>query len=188
MLRTLPVTRDYRWTQRLAVIALFTFLTALSAQIKFYFGSPVPVTLQVLVVLLAGMVLGARDGALSQVFYIGLVALNLPLDSAGAGASALSGATAGYIFGFVPAAFLVGYMVEHGATRVWQRWLSGIAGTAVIYVCGALMLRAVTGMEWSAVWAAGVAPFIVIDLIKAIIAAGLSEGGRTALLRRFLPV
>lgn len=183
MLRTLPMTRDYGWTRRVALIALFVGLTIISAQVKLYFGSPVPVTLQVLVVLLAGLTLGARDGALSQMVYVGLVALNLPIDTNLAGAAALSGATAGYLVGFIPAAFVTGWLAEHGAKRVWQRWLAGIVGVMVIYALGVTVLRAVTGMTWSEAFAAGIAPFVVLDLIKAVIAAGLSETGRAALLR-----
>lgn len=184
MLRTFTLTRSYGWTQRAALIALFVGLTIVSAQLKFYFGSPVPVTLQVLVVLLAGLTLGARDGALSQVVYVGLVALNLPVDTNLAGAAALTGATAGYLVGFIPAAFVTGWLAEHGANRVWQRWLAGIVGVAVIYALGVTVLRAVTGMTWGEAFAAGVAPFVVIDLIKAVIAAGLSETARAAFINR----
>jgi biotin transport system substrate-specific component len=112
-----------------------------------------------------------------------LVALNLPIDTNLAGAAALSGATAGYLVGFIPAAFVTGWLAEHGANRVWQRWLAGIVGVVVIYAFGVTVLRAVTGMTWSEAFAAGIAPFVMIDLIKAVIAAGLSETGRAALLR-----
>lgn len=183
MLRTLPMTREQGWAARAALIALFAALMIVSAQVKLYFGSPVPVTLQVLVALLAGMTLGARDGALSQLAYIGLVMLNLPVDAAQAGAAALSGATAGYLIGFVPAAFVAGWLVERGADRVWQRWLAGIMGIAVIYALGLVMLRAAVGFTWGETWAAGAAPFIGLDLMKAVIAAGLSESGRAAALR-----
>ncbi len=65
MLRTLSRTRDLSLSYRLAVIAVFTLLTIVSARITIEIG-PVPFTLQPLAVLLAGLVLGARDGFASQ--------------------------------------------------------------------------------------------------------------------------
>ena len=183
MLRTLPQTRDAGLAYRLASIGAFTLLTILSARISIPM-QPVPFTLQNLAVLLAGLILGARDGALSQIAYLVLIAVGLPVDAKGVGAAALLGPTAGYLFGFVGAAFVAGLLVERGATRLWQRWLAGIAGTLVIYLCGLLVLKAVTGLTWDTAWTAGVAPFIVLDLLKAVIAAALSEGGRALLMRR----
>lgn len=184
MLRSLPQTRDYTLAYRLVGIAFFTVLTALTARLTIETGSPVPTTLQVLAVLLAGMVLGARDGALSQLAYIGLIAAGAPLDARLLGAAALFGPTGGFLIGFIAAAFVAGWLVEHGAARVWQRWLAGIAGIAVLYLFGVVHLKFYAGMEWGAAWAAGAAAFILIDLAKALVAAALTEGSR-ALIRRF---
>ena len=183
MLRTFPQMRDARLSYRLASIGAFTLLTIISARISIPM-QPVPFTLQNLAVLLAGLILGSRAGALSQVLYLALIAVGLPVDAKGIGAAALAGPTAGYLFGFVGAAFVAGLLVERGASRMGQRWLAGIAGTAVIYLCGWGVLKAVTGMSWDAAWTAGVAPFIVLDVVKSIIAAALAEGGRALLLRQ----
>lgn len=185
MLRTLSRTRDLSLSYRLAGIAVFTILTILSARITIEIG-PVPFTLQPLAVLLAGLVLGGRDGFLSQLAYIGLIAVGAPLDARGLGTAAFAGPTAGYLIGFVFAAGAAGFLVEHGARRVWQRWLAGIVGVGIIYLFGVLGLHFVVGLDWDKVWAAGVAPFIVPDLLKALIAAALTEGGRTLLLRSWL--
>jgi len=183
MLRTLPMTRHAPLTQRLVLIAFFTALTILSAQVKLYFGSPVPVTLQVLVVLLAGMVLGARDGALSQLFYISLIALNLPVDARMVGAAAFFSPTAGYLIGFIPAAFVTGWLIERSNRSTVQRWLAAVVGILVIYALGYLLLKLNTGLAWDAAWTAGVAPFIALDLGKALIAAAVAESGRAFFLR-----
>src|SRR5579871_5039343 len=175
MLRTVPQMRDARLSYRLACIAGFTLLTILSARVSIPM-QPVPFTLQTLSVLLAGLVLGSRDGALSQIAYLALIAVGLPVDANGVGAAALVGPTAGYLFGFVGAAFVAGLLVERGSAQMLQRWLAGVAGIAVVYLCGLIVLKAVTGMNWDAAWSAGVAPFIVIDLAKAVIAAALAEG------------
>ena len=183
MLRTLPQTRDATLPYRLVGIGVMTLLTIVAARISIPM-EPVPFTLQPLAVLLAGLILGARDGALSQLAYLALIALNLPVDANMRGAAALVGPTAGYLFGFVGAAFVAGLLVERGAGRLWQRLLAGIAGIAVIYLCGIVVLKLNTGMSWDAARAVGVAPFIVPDLAKAVIAATLAEGGRRMLLRQ----
>ena len=181
MLYSLSPRRDLTLTQRLLAIAALTALTAIGARITIPL-EPVPFTFQVLAVLLAGMLLGARDGALSQLAYVGLIALNLPLDARVLGAAALVGPTAGYIYGFIPMALVTGWLVERGAERAWQRWLSGAAGVAVLYLCGVAGLMASTGMDVNAAWAAGVAPFIAFDLVKAALAASLLYAGRRLIL------
>lgn len=188
MLRTLPRTRDAHLTYRLASIALFTLLTVIAARISIPM-QPVPFTLQPLAVLFAGLVLGGRDGGISQLLYLALIALNLPVDANRLGAAALLGPTAGYLLGFAAAAFIVGWLVERAAKMlpegVSMRVAVGAAvtGVLVIYTIGALVLAARTGMGVEAVISAGVTPFIVPDLAKALIAAGLAQGGRKLLLR-----
>lgn len=182
MLRTLPQTRDFSLPLRLAGIALCTLLTILSSRITLEIGV-VPFTLQPLAVLLSGMILGGRDGFFSQLAYLGLIALGLPFDARGLGTAALLGPTAGYLVGFVLAAGAAGYLVEHGATRGWQRWAAGVVGIAIIYTCGLAVLMIRANLDFNAGWAAGVAPFLLPDLVKALIAASLMEGGRRLLLR-----
>lgn len=198
MLRTLSTDQLDRLPLRIVGIAIFTALTALSARAALEMGA-VPFTLQVLVVLLSGMVLGARDGAASQWTYLGLIALNLPLDARGLGAAALFGPTGGYLLGFVPAAFVAGWLVEHAATLFddkhhkassgasWQviavRWLAGVAGIVVLYFFGATQLKLVANLTFAEAFAAGIAPFIALDLFKALLAAGLVETMRAVLLR-----
>ncbi len=183
MLRTMPQTRTHGLTYRLAGIALFTVLTAVAARISIEWGGPVPFTLQPLAVLLAGLVLGARDGALSQLSYVLLIAAGAPVDARMIGTAALFGPTGGFLIGFIAAAFVAGFLMEHGANRVWQRWLAGVAGIAVLYLLGVLHLQAYLGLDFSAAWAAGAAPFLLPDLLKALIAAGVAEAGRAFVQR-----
>lgn len=186
MLRTLSITKDWSISIRIAGIVFFTVLTALGAQVEIWFGGPVPFTLQVMIVLLAGMVLGARDGAISILAYLGLIALNLPVAAGGAGSAAFTGATAGYLMGFVPAAFITGLLVERSSDRTWQRWIAGIVGVLVIYAFGVPVLKAITGAEsWQQAWMWGGYPFLGLDILKALIAATVTEGARVALMRQF---
>lgn len=184
MLRTLPQTRDQSLIYRLVGIALFTVLTIIAARVSIPLD-PVPFTLQPLAVVLSGMVLGWRDGLLSQALYVALIAAGMPVDAKGIGSAALVGPTAGFLIGFIGAAGVAGWLAELGSKQMWQRWAAGIVGMLVIYAVGAVVLKSVTGMDWSKAWSVGVAPFIVPDLVKALIAAGLTEGGRRFMMGRW---
>ncbi len=184
MLPTLSQTRNLSSLHRLATIGVFTLLTIISAQLEIP-HQPVPFTMQPLAVMLAGMVLGGRDGALSMFFYVSLIALGFPFDANHVGTAALFGPTGGYLLGFVIAAGVIGLICEYSQNRFWIRGFAGVIGLAIIYLFGIVVLRNITGMHWSETWAVGGEPFLVFDLIKAIIAAGLSESARTMLLRSF---
>jgi biotin transport system substrate-specific component len=176
MLRTLAQTRNWTQTYRLASIAAFTILTIIAARISIPF-EPVPFTFQPLAVLLAGMLLGARDGMLSQLLYVALIALGLPFDARGLGAAALVGATSGYLFGFVPAAFVTGWIAERGRGTVLALLLAGAAGVAVIYLLGVPVLKTILNLEWAQAWEVGAGLFVAMDLVKVVIAAALTKGG-----------
>jgi len=186
MLRSLPKTRDFSELQRLAMIAVFTVLMIILTQIKIP-TQPVPFTMQPFAVLLAGLVLGGRDGALAMASYVGLIALGFPVDANGLGTAALFSATGGYIIGFVFAAGVTGLLVEFGAKTFWMRALAGFVGIAVLYLFGIVVLKNVIGMDWHAAWMAGGYPFLGLDIIKVLIAAGLAEGTRRLLLNTMLP-
>ena len=182
MLRTIELTRTENRLARLAAIVLFTLLTAVAAKITIEIG-PVPFTLTPLVVLLAGMTLGARDGAASMILYIGLIALGLPLDARSLGTAVFASPTWGYIAGYIGAAFAAGYLVEKSGNRLWQRWIAGLIGVAIIYAVGVPVLKFKLGLDWGAAWHAGAAPFIAPDAVKALLAAGTVETMRAFLLR-----
>lgn len=188
MFRTLPDVREHTLTQRLLAVVFFTALTAFAAQVKFYVGdNPVPYTMQVFAVLMAGMTLGARDGMLSQILYIGLIFFNVPIAAGGMGAAALSGATAGYLIGFIPAAGVAGLVVEMGANRMWQRMLASVVGIIIIYAIGLPVLKLTLNVPWEKAWEWSVAPFIAFDLLKAVVASATNESSRAFILRMFNP-
>ena len=160
----------------------FALFTALAAQVTIPLGfTPVPITGQTFAVLLAGGVLGANRGALSMGLYVALGAIGLPFYAEGAGGwTAATGATAGYLVGFVVAAFVVGKMAEHGQDRKLSTSIPAfIAGTLIIYGIGAGWLAYDLGLpltgaagEASAI-SLGVAPFLVGDVLKALLAGAL---------------
>ncbi|MBN1289386.1 MAG: biotin transporter BioY [Actinobacteria bacterium] len=157
---------------------------------------PVPFTLQVFFVLLAGMLLGSKLGALSQVIYIGAGVAGIPVFAAPpfAGIGYLAGPTGGYLIGFVLGAFVTGLVVEKFMTlknrvpSLVMYTISGLAGVTALYA---------TGMSWLAVWITavkhngfsnslalawktGVVPFILVDTLKAAGAAIFASGARLA--------
>jgi biotin transport system substrate-specific component len=166
---------------RIIAIIFFTALTAVTARLAIPLPfTPVPITLQVLAVLLAGLTLGAQDGAASQIVYLAAISAGLPLDANGLGPAVLFSPTAGYLIGFIPGAFVAGYLAERGlAHNRALRFIAGLAGVAIIYICGAGWLTIVFLKGNGALgWMQGVVPFIGIDLAKAIIASGVAESAR----------
>lgn len=176
MLRTLPQTRELNLTYRLAGIAAFTALTAIGARVTVEIG-PVPLTLQTLAVFLAGMTLGARDGALSQVAYVGLIAVGLPLDARGLGTAVFAGPTWGYLVGFIPCAFVTGFIAERASQRV-LRLAAGLVGSLFVFVPGVIVLKQVTGLTWAEAFDTGFSLFSLENLAKAGLAAGIAETAR----------
>lgn len=161
----------------LAIVAVMAFagLTALLAQVRIPLGfTPVPVTGQTLAVLLAGASLGARLGGASQLVYLAAGAVGFPVfTGGGSGFEYFTGATAGYLVGFVLAAALVGRLAERGQDRKVNTAITAfLAGSAVIYTCGALGLMVAADMDLTTAIAQGVAPFVFGDLLKAV-AAGM---------------
>lgn len=147
--------------------------------------TPVPVTLQVLGVLLLGGLLGPWLGAAAVVEYLLLGACGLPVFSNfSAGMLVLSGVTAGYLFAFVPATALFGALCVRLRSQTYPVRLvgmlaSGLVAVALIYLGGWAWLAGALHLGPAKAYALGVVPFILIDLIKAAVAAStLSLRGR----------
>ena len=159
-----------------ATVVLGTALTALAAQVVVPIpGSPVPVTGQTFAVLLTAAALGPARGLASQVLYLALGAAGLPVFTQGAhGVQALFGATGGYLVGFLLASLIVGAGSRRGTDRSMLRELAVLAlASAAIYACGVTWLAIVTGMGLATAVAVGVAPFLVGDAFKAVLASSL---------------
>lgn len=147
-----------------------TTLIALCARISFPVPwSSVPITGQTFAVLLTGALLGSRLGALSVVAYLAQGAMGLPVFAYGGGAAYFAGPTAGFLIGFVPMAFIVGYLCERGwDRRPWTAAPAMLAGSVVLYIFGLSWLaRFVPG---DSLLAAGLTPFIAGDLTKIVLA------------------
>lgn len=159
-------------TREISYVALFTALIAVGAFVAIPLG-PVPFTLQPLFVLLAGLMLGARLGALSVVAYL-ILGLMAPVFHSGtSGLGVLLGPTGGYLLGFVLGAMVAGWVGRAGEASTGRLVVGGIAGLAPIYVLGAAWLAwSLRTTDLSVVLVGGVLQFLPFDIIKAV-AAGL---------------
>ncbi len=148
-----------------------SLLIALAAQLQILLPfSPVPVTGQTFAVLLLGALYGSRRGPATVVTYLMLGAIGLPVFAGGAaGLARFVGPTAGYLVGFVAAAFAVGSLSERGwDRRPWTTAASMIIGNVIIYAIGILWLSRFVG--WEAVVNTGVLPFLPGDALKIALA------------------
>lgn len=181
---------DTIWPHRrvlhnVGLVILFTVLIALSAQVAVPLPfSPVPITMQTLTVLLTGILLGSRLGAITILAYLAEGAIGLPVFAFGTfGFATLVGPTGGYLFGFVIAAGLVGFLAEQGwDRRLWTTVLAMVLGNLVIYLFGVGWLS--TFMGFTGAIAAGMLPFLIGDAVKIALAAAILPSAWTFLQRR----
>jgi len=155
-----------------AGVVAFGLATLLAAQVRLQLPiSPVPITLQTLVVLLAGLLLGPRVGAASQLAF---VALAITPWGSFAGPIHL---TAGYVVGFVVAAAVVGRLAA--GQQPYRRLLAAtLLGSALILLCGAVWLASAAGLGARAALLQGVLPYLPGDAAKAALAASIAAGLR----------
>jgi biotin transport system substrate-specific component len=168
-----PEARSAAWAYDAALVVGGSLIVALSAQVALRLPfSPVPVTGQTLAVLLVGALLGSQRGAASLLAYLVEGLAGLPVFAQGASGLAYAlGPTGGYLFGFVGAAFVAGWLAERGwDRRAGTTALAMLAGNAVIYAFGLSWLAMYVGPRAVAL---GLLPYVAGDVIKVIAAAAL---------------
>lgn len=156
-----------------ALVFGFALLTALTAQIVIPLGfTPVPITGQTFTVLLAGAALGKTAGAASMSLYWLLGAIGLPFYAeASGGWEVATGATGGYLIGFVAAAWIVGYLAERRQDRAVLTAIPAfLFGSVIIHLIGVPWLAGVLDVPWTQAAELGSYPFIAGDLVKVAIA------------------
>jgi biotin transport system substrate-specific component len=155
-------------------VSLFAALTAAGAFIAIPIPvSPVPIVLQNLFVLLAGVILGPRWGLASVGLYLFMGAVGFPVFAGGTGGfGRLFGPTGGYLLGYLPAVWTAGVLSDRlGKSRTGDA-MAMTAGALVVYAAGVPWLSLAAGMGWSKALAAGMLPFLIGDALK--IAAGVA--------------
>ena len=167
-----PSSRTLGFAYDLLLIAGGSLLVAVAAQAAVPLPfTPVPWTLQPLAVLLVGALLGARRGAAALVAYLAEGASGLPVFAGGAfGVAPLMGPTAGYLVGFVPAAFVTGFLAERGWDRRFvTTWAAMALGSLTLFAFGVAWLSRFVG--WQGAVTAGLLPFVLGDVLKQLLAA-----------------
>ncbi len=177
------MTEEYRRARRIAYAAAFAALLAVASYVSFAIPlTDVPFTLQVLVVLLAGFVLGPGLGALSVVLYIVLGAIGVPVFAGGAaGIGVVVGPLGGYIVSWVLAAALAGWLGQRG---LLLRLVAVVLGVAVIYLGGVTGLHIAQGVSWRNGVLVGALPFLPFDLLKGVVAALIAPALRRLALQQ----
>lgn len=173
----------------LAVSAVFAAVTAVCAQLSVSLPwiSSVPFTLQVFAVILAGSILGASRGLVSQLLYLLLGAVGLPVFAQlRGGLSVLVSPTAGYLWAFPLAAAVAGWVAgpleEQPSVPGWRLAAGGLLALCPIYVLGALWLAASGAVPGLArAFQVGVLPFLLPDAVKVLLAAAVAGRVRKAL-------
>lgn len=164
--------------KRMVYAALMASLTAAGAFIAVPIG-PVPIVLQNLFVMLAGLLLGGRWGLISVGVYLLAGAVGLPVFAGGTGGlGKFVGPTGGYLLGFAAAAYLIGVISESGRGHVAVDVLAMVAGTCTVYAFGVPWLKVVTGMSLSKAFAVGMFPFLIGDALKIAAAVPIARAIR----------
>ncbi len=155
-----------------------TGLTVIGARISAPLpGTPVPITFQVFAVLLSGLLLGARWGALAQIQYLVLGCLGAPVFALGfSGFAVMLGVTGGYLWSYPIAAFVTGFLSEKISVSVSEnklfagRLTASIAGLAIVYIFGTMWLTRATHQSLLSGALQGLLIFLCWDLVKAAVA------------------
>ena len=170
-----------RWMVLASVMAA---LTAVGAYIYVPIG-PVPIVLTTLFALLAGLLLGSRWGLASMGLYLLVGAMGMPVFSGGKGGLAhLFGPTGGYLFGFVLAAWVTGFISERSRGLLFWEIFAIIVGSLAIYGLGIPWLKLVAKMTWPKTLMVGMVPFLIGDAVKAAAALVLARAVRPVIKRQ----
>lgn len=160
------------------LIALFAALTAVGGLIKINLPYA-SITLQILFCLLSGAILGSKKGALSQMLYVIVGLSGIPVFAEGGGIIYILKPSFGYILGLIPCAYIIGKQIENQKVNFIKILLSMIIGVLVVYLIGVPYLYFMINyyikatMTLSGALMVGLIPFIIPDVLKALVAAAL---------------
>ena len=207
MSRALPLSlavigRDSLMSKAVLVLAGSAFI-ALAAQVSVPMV-PVPMTLQTLAILMVGLTMGSRLGALTLLAYLAEGAVGLPVFAEGKSTLALIGPSAGFLVGFVGMAFIAGLAADYGIKKFLPMAGLALLAAALLYIPGVVWPLAIAkigsvtqmlagfGMDpakWGAdtmamIWQYYMSPFLIGDAVKAVLGALVVAGGWSVLNRR----
>lgn len=153
----------------MVMIAVMTAITCIFGPLSIPIG-PVPISLTPFCVFFSVYVLGMKKGTIACCLYLLIGLAGVPVFSGyTAGPAKLFGPTGGYLVGFIAMALIAGYVIDRFPGNVVMHFAGMLAGLAVLYAVGTLWLSYAASMSLKAAFAAGVAPFILFDVIKIVI-------------------
>lgn len=151
--------------------SLFVALIAAGAFISIPAG-PVPIVLQNMFVLLAGVLLGPRWGLASVSIYLLLGLFGLPVFAGGTGGiGRILGPTGGYLIGYLPCVYATGLIAGQNNKSPLVDISAMITGSVIVYASGVTWLKFASGMGWEKAFTAGMYPFLPGDAVKIAAAA-----------------
>lgn len=155
-------------TKNLILYSLFAAMTAVLSQISLTFPfTPVPVNLAMLSVFLSGAMVGAKGGAVSQIVYVTLGAIGIPVFAKlSAGVGIILGPTGGYIVGYIVAAYITGYIIEKTGRNIKTYIFAMLIGLVFCYTLGTIWFMLITGTMINKALTLCVIPFIPGDVLK----------------------
>ncbi len=166
-------TKQSMKTKELTYIALFVAFISVSAQLAIPIG-PVPFTLQTTLILMAGLILGPKKGAISVLIYILVGAVGVPVFSGfRGGISILFLSTGGFIMSFPLMAYIAGKFSNHPKTFV--KYSGCTVGVLVNFACGLAYFMFLTKMDLITSMSYTVFPFIITTILQIVLAVNLSN-------------
>lgn len=153
------------------VAALFSAIIGILAQITIPLPM-IPITGQTLAIGLAATILGAAYGTLSVFLYLLIGMIGVPVFAQlTAGLGILIGPTGGFLVGFIPAAFIIGFFLEKTAFTIKNAIIANTIGMFVTLLIGTVWWKNQADLSWTAAFAGGFTPFVIVGIIKAVLAS-----------------
>lgn len=155
------------------VIALFAAIIGILAQVTIPLPV-IPITGQTLAIGLAATILGSRHGTISTLLYIAMGAVGIPVFAQmTSGLGIIFGPTGGFIVGFIPTTFIIGFYIEKTKPTILQACIANIIGMFITLLFGSIWLKLSANLSWMAAIMSGAVPFLAVGVIKAILAGWL---------------
>ena len=181
-LTSTPTSPTTRLVRDAVIVLTGTLLIALSARIQVPMW-PVPMTMQTLAILMIAMSVGARLATITLGVYLAQGALGLPVFASGGGIAYFAGPTAGFLWGFLAAATVTGWLADRGFARTFPgAFAVALVGSLTIYVIGAGYLG--LAMGFGPAIEVAVLPFLLSDLVKAVLVALLLTTAHNVISQR----
>ena len=159
------------YLKNIILVFLGTILLSISSKVQVPFW-PVPMTMQTFVVFIIGMSYGSKLALTTLILYLLEGAFGLPVFAKGGGLLYLTGPTAGYLYGMMIAAWVIGKFADLGYNNSYFKSLiSLLTGTSIIFLFGVVYLGSIIGFDKA--FAAGLYPFILSELFKILLAVAL---------------